>query len=466
MKHKSDTFYAQLYQILQNNILTNQILLKVRKRFELLCPARETYIVKKTVSTLLFTWGIMLSEIIGMFLMIPSIWQLTIAILIAGILHYEIILFCTKGMELKILSQFEQFLTEIRHHYYVSHMVDEAIYESLEQTRYEMRVHAQKIYEIITSENCEELAEQYHLSSHNHFLNLFLALCVTVVEYGDRTVNKQSLFLTNLSNLKMEINIETLKIRQQNYLYAGLTFVILLPMTLLKVIANWGISNLEELSSFYQGTMGNIVACIIVLVTYFIYQLVNNLKDSQVVCEKDYLLAKWFLSHKKMEQWIAQYIKNHEKKTKAIKEKLEASNRMIPIKQFLMAKFLYAGIGFFFSLCFSMYIMVCEQKLYQWYELIIAIIVSMFCYQLPNIQFFFQRKFAQMGREDEVIRFQSIILILMYIEKISAIEVLERIEDFSYVFKKPIQNCINNYNASEEAALMFLKQLPLKRCNY
>ena len=211
MRFSRYPFYYKLYRLLQKNFLTKAVLLRVRQRFEILCPGRESYIIQKTVKTLLFTWVVIFLEILGIIQLHPCMLQMMIAIVCAIILHHEIIQFCVRSLEEKILIQLEQFITDVRHHYYVSRMVDDAIFDALDHTPYEMRVHALKFYDIITSENCEELADHYHLSSHNNFLNLFLALCVTVVEYGDRTINDQSLFLMNLSNLKAEINLEKKK---------------------------------------------------------------------------------------------------------------------------------------------------------------------------------------------------------------------------------------------------------------
>ena len=86
---------------------------------------------------------------------------------------------------------------------------------------------------------------------------------------------------------------------------------------------------------------------------------------------------------------------------------------------------------------------------------------------IPDIRLLVDRKLAVMGREEEIIQYQSIVLMLMYIERISVLEILERIEEFSYIFRKPIQNCINDYNASDLEALEKMKQeisfLPFQR---
>lgn len=467
MRFNGYSFYYKFYLLLQKNFLTNAILIRVRQRYEILCPAQETYIVQKTVKTLLFTWVVILLEIIGIIRLRPSILQAMIAIMCSVILHNEIIQFCVQTLEQKILIQLEQFITDIRHHYYVSRMVDDAIFDALDHTPYEMRVHALKFHDIITSENCEELADRYHLSSHNNFLNLFLALCVTVVEYGDRKINDQSLFLMNLSNLKVEINLEVLKLKQQNYLYSGLSFVIIAPMTVMKVIEHWGISNLAELSTFYQGKFGYVTAFLIISISIIIYRIVSEFRGNQSNDVKDYILINALLEQRKLAEALNNYILYCRKAVNRLKKILDESGEVIQLRQVLMMKFFYAFLAYAISTGVSIFYLIRENGRYDWYELLAATFIALVSFKLPDLKLQFHRKIAVMGREDEMIRYQSILLMLMYIERISVIEVLERIEEFSYLFRKQIQNCINNYNASDALALEELKEstsfLPFQR---
>lgn len=467
MKSKHYRFCYRVYTILQQNPLTKNGLTRVRSRYEMLCPAREQYIVLRTIQTLLITWCVVALEVVGIIRLQPGILQAMIAILIAIILHKEILQYSIHRMEEKILQQFEQFITDVRHHYYISRMVDDAIFDSLDQTPYEMRVHAMKFYEIITSEHCEELADQYHISSHNNFLNLFLALCVTVVEYGDRTIQDQSLFLINLSNLKTEVNLEILKLKQMNYLYAGLTFVVIAPMTLLKVIEHWGTSNLEELSNFYHTGVGYVTAFVIVLCTLIIYVIVGDLKEYRMVLPKEHIVLEELLQRPRFRRVIQNYCDRFGPQMKRLKKLIDESGEVLQLKQVLTMKFLDAMVGGGLAFAVSLFYVIKDHARYDWYELIIMIVIAFLCFFLPDIRLRFHHKIAMMGREDEMIRYQSIVLMLMYIERISILEILERIEEFSYNFRKIIQNCINNFNTSDVLALQELKEgtefLPFRR---
>ena len=59
--------------------------------------------------------------------------------------------------------------------------------------------------------------------------------------------------------------------------------------------------------------------------------------------------------------------------------------------------------------------------------------------------------------EDEVMQFQTIILMLMRIERVNVEIILEWLERYSNIFREPISKCVNNYEAGAWEALEELK---------
>ena len=60
--------------------------------------------------------------------------------------------------------------------------------------------------------------------------------------------------------------------------------------------------------------------------------------------------------------------------------------------------------------------------------------------------------------EDEVMQFQTIILMLMKIERVNVEMILEWLERYANIFKEPITKCVNNYEAGAWEALEQLKK--------
>ena len=60
--------------------------------------------------------------------------------------------------------------------------------------------------------------------------------------------------------------------------------------------------------------------------------------------------------------------------------------------------------------------------------------------------------------ENEVMEYQTIILMLMKIERVNVEMILEWLERYSNIFREPISRCVNNYEAGGWEALEALKE--------
>ena len=64
----------------------------------------------------------------------------------------------------------------------------------------------------------------------------------------------------------------------------------------------------------------------------------------------------------------------------------------------------------------------------------------------------------EMEMEDEVMQFNTIILMLMKIERVNVEIILEWLERYANIFKEPISKCVNNYESGAWEALEQLKE--------
>ena len=93
----------------------------------------------------------------------------------------------------------------------------------------------------------------------------------------------------------------------------------------------------------------------------------------------------------------------------------------------------------------------------QWFELLLAFVFGIIGYMAPIWILMFQVKMRQLEMEDEVMQFQTIILMLMRIERVNVEIILEWLERYSNIFKAPIAKCVNNYEAGAWEALEQMK---------
>lgn len=97
-----------------------------------------------------------------------------------------------------------------------------------------------------------------------------------------------------------------------------------------------------------------------------------------------------------------------------------------------------------------------QDASFKWWFVLIGIIAGVGMYWLPIIMLKIHEQELQDFMEDEVIQFQSLIMILMYIDQMTVGTILEEMEKFAFCFKDSIQKCINHLASGEEKALQQL----------
>ena len=93
----------------------------------------------------------------------------------------------------------------------------------------------------------------------------------------------------------------------------------------------------------------------------------------------------------------------------------------------------------------------------QWFEYLLAFVFAIVGYMSPTWLLYFQMKMRQLEMEDEVMQFQTIILMLMRIERVNVEIILEWLERYSNIFYEPITKCVNNYESGAWESLEELK---------
>ncbi len=92
-----------------------------------------------------------------------------------------------------------------------------------------------------------------------------------------------------------------------------------------------------------------------------------------------------------------------------------------------------------------------------WFEWLFAALFAVLGYYGPKWMLMFQKIMRKLEIENEVMQFQTIILMLMKIERVNVEMILEWLERYSNIFREPITKCVNNYEAGAWEALEELK---------
>lgn len=100
---------------------------------------------------------------------------------------------------------------------------------------------------------------------------------------------------------------------------------------------------------------------------------------------------------------------------------------------------------------------VINSEYMKWFEILLAFVFSIIGYATPTLMLKFQKIIRQLEIENEIMQYQTIILMLMKIERVNVEIILEWLERYSNIFREPITKCVNNYEAGAWEALEELK---------
>ncbi len=527
-----------LYRFFSQTPVLKRYYQKIKNFLEINYPADEMSIKRKaTLTTAKCVGGALLLVIFVISISGGDWFYICMGAFMSYFIFTYFVTAAQESLDKKLLNQLGDFITNIRHHYSVQGNVEDSIYDTLDETPYEMGLHATKIYKMLTATNVEHEVDKYKDIAPNKFVLTMVAICATIKEYGDKTLDDgQSLFLTNINYLKEEINVELIKRRRNAFLFSGLITLTLLPLFFLKAIEAWGTSNIPEMSSFYNGPAGTAVMAGIFVVTVIIYQLISNLKDGHVDDEREHKIITWLLTIPVINKLVTIEINRHYTKHLRIDDGLKMVGDRIGVKGFLIKRILFGilailminlviftaewrtkhnllnefgttfessivpneeyrqamrdaaidytlscrkmadtpenrqmvqaeiekrGISSKFSaqVTDEVFYRVAKYKdvYYRWWFLLINILGYFAGFYLPYVILQYKLRIVKMDMEDEVIQYQTIVLILMHVDGMLVDTVLDWLERFSFCFRQSIQECIINLEYSTKKALQKMK---------
>ena len=551
-KFSKEILYQKLYVKYLKIPFIKRYLLKIRRRLEII-NIDDEYLTRRQASAIL-TRAILI--IIPLTIIIIVLTNQNV-LLMSFLLIFEVFLADTliNGMvdkiDNKLLKEQINFFSEIRHAYHEYNMVEEAIYQvAQDDEQVEMSRQAEKIYEVLISNDPEGELEKYYDIAPNAYLKEFAGISYLTKEFGDRKVNGSSLYLKNLNNITQEMQLEILKRDKLDYVFQSLSLISIVPILFMEPIKNWAVSMFSFTASFYEGRGGMIMQILILVLTFICYLLTRKLKDNgsvnmntkntenpwQAKLYKNPLIKKFVnlfipkegtkefrklqkdmkaaASKDKME-WIyinrlllclatfiisvvvIMYLHNlviqnvytdptttydiiggiSDRDMKTAMELTESDNEYIlhfkgdtTVTVDDIALAMERGrINDDYVDSSSEEIQIAAERVLdkiqlvnsegmKWFEILLAMVFAVIAYNVPIWMLKFQAKMRQLEMEDEVMQFQTIILMLMRIERVNVEIILEWLERYANIFKEPISKCVNNYESGPWEALEQLKE--------
>lgn len=99
-----------------------------------------------------------------------------------------------------------------------------------------------------------------------------------------------------------------------------------------------------------------------------------------------------------------------------------------------------------------------ENEYFSFRELLLSLLLSVLAYFLPDLLIYYNSSASKDAMEDEVNQYNATIGSLMYLDGMTALQILVELESYAVVFKESIRICINDYGSSDIKALEDLKE--------
>ena len=545
----ADVMYQKLYVKYLKLPFLRRYLLKIRRRLEIINIDDEFLTRLQAAKIITKALAIIIPVTLIVILMTKSNLLIMFIILVFELFIIDSLVDgMVDKLDNNLLLQQVDFFAAMRHSYHETNMVGEAIYQTAQDDEHiEISRQAERIYNILNSEDPETELEKYYDIAPNNFLKEFAGISYLTQEFGDRKVDGTSLYLKNLDNITQEMQLEILKRDKLNYTFQSLSIISIIPMVMLEPLKSWALSNFSFTKSFYNGKLGMIVQIIILLVTFICYILIRKLKDNGAVNIKlennqNPWQAKLY-NIKPIKKFVDLFIpKDGTRERRKIKDALKAAaskqkiewlyiNRLtltvvVFVASIIMFILLHnVQINYIYTEPTTEYDLIGElndrdynkamettrthnyfldmfrgqldttqadiekamrrstyyrdaddetitsnaeqilEKLQtvnseylKWFEILISMVFAIVGYAAPILMLKFQVIIRKMSMEDEVMQFQTIILMLMRLERVDVEMILEWMERYADIFKEPISRCLNDYESGSWEALENMKE--------
>lgn len=546
-KFSAEIMYQKLYITYSKLPFLKHYVLKLRRRLEIL-NVDDEYATRRDAAKILSKTLLILIPIMTLSIILTYTNYLVLSI----ILIFEIFMVdnfidgMVDKMDNTLLKEQLDFFAEIRHAYHEFNMVEEAIYQISQDDEKNISKQGSKIYEVLISNDPEMELEKYYDIAPNPYLKEFAGISYLTKEFGDRKVDKSSLYLKNVNNITEEMQIEILKRDKIDYVFQSLSIISIVPVLGLEPLKNWSIGNFSFTQNFYCGKGGMLVQILVILLTVICYLLLRKIKNNgstdkntqntenpwQAKVYKNPIgkkIVDLFIPKKGTKDFlkVQKLLKDSASKLKM--EWLYVNRITIAIVTFLVSILLFVelhitAVNWIYTEPTTDYDIMggltgqeltkameltesdnkfldmfkgkkdttendikramkkskdyedskdedidkAAERVYEklqkinkeylgWFEVLLAVVFMIIGYMAPIWLMYFQLKMRLMEMEDEVMQFQTIILMLMRIERVNVEIILEWLERYANIFKEPISRCVNNYEAGAWEALEELK---------
>ncbi|NGZ74498.1 hypothetical protein [Saccharibacillus alkalitolerans] len=254
---------------------------RIRQRLAVVSPYDELTLRKETMKITYAVLLIVVGLILALALLGRSLPVVLLGMIGCLVLNGMLIDVFVHRVENRLLRDFRDFLEDNRHQFQATRMTDEAIYEAAQLADHDMKLHGERIHEVLTSKDPDRSLAAYYEVAPNRYLKVFTGIARMIMEYGDKTTAKGSLYLHAIGKFVQDINFDLLRRSRLSYQLNSLTLIALAPILLSFPLQRWAEKYFPVMGEFYEGRIGSAFKLMLYAVAVGAYVLIRKLAETE-----------------------------------------------------------------------------------------------------------------------------------------------------------------------------------------
>ncbi|MBP5304527.1 MAG: hypothetical protein J6Z02_01630 [Lachnospiraceae bacterium] len=360
----------------------------------------------------------------------------TFSVICVGILMFRLSGFVMyEKARHRMLCEIGDYIAELRHAFFKNNDTLEAVYEAWESAGEIMKLHLSVMERYFES---EEIPEEYIYRAPDNFIISLLAILKNAIRYGDSKIKGHSSFLTNLEELEKDIFTKRLELEKDRAITRGTFFFVCLPVLFMPLMEKWGMAQIEDLKSFFEGPVGGIVRIAALLITIMVSRMFFIMRGDPGVR----IYSEFAKDINLKEGKIARYT------ARLFEENFPGKN----VREFYISRIFAALFVFLLGMSYMVIYGFTNGRLL---GLVFSSIAASF---YPYLELALEGTMLFNAKNGEVATYRRLLLMLSAIPGICTADILEELEKYSFYFKKEIGMCLDRYGDNDEHAFDELKQ--------
>ncbi len=345
-KTTTEDMLVGLYDFLERFPVCLPLLNSVLKRYRVYLNGNLKECTAKAAGCVLKIYIASTVTFCVVFFTAPSWFTLISAIYMAYFYYMEFLSSAVTKLEIRFLKGFDSFLGTVRHYYYKTGSIKDALVMAEPDSDRIMRGHIRAMAACLNAADPVSEVNAFLNGGYHKHLKLFLTLARLVEENGDIEDENGSVFLNSCMHLKYDIEEEARFISEKRHRFSGLMYTAVLPVLAVPFVALWGVSTIPSLNLFYNGYVGAIAKTVLIFVSFICYSALLELRDGEKLGKKKHAIAAGLTGLAVWERIVSAVMALSGKKPDRIAEDLKHLCQAYKVKTFYSLKLIYLFAGF------------------------------------------------------------------------------------------------------------------------